>query len=408
MQDSPGYTVEAVSARDAAACELCGKLGSVRYGALHRYLAVGSRGAVARRTACDDCSSEAEARGWIREAARLGDWTTELDLAAPPVNGDAGGNGAPAAGPVERRAVRSCAICARVDEDLGRYLAVVGGGVERRDVCSRCRERAADLGWMPEAPQLATEAAGLDLAAPAIAKLPPAIPARPVRLRRRALGAVVRMVGSILLTTGVLGLANVAITLAWQEPITSISASIEQGRLSEEVEALEQEAFLSLAEVDQAKPVAEVAAKMRAKLDTGDAIGRISIDEIGIDFALVEDAGEDASLAEGPSRYTSTYLPGEGRTMGIAGHRTTYSAPFNDIDALEKGDEIVVDMPYGKFTYAVQETEIVDPEDVGVLDTGRREKIALTACHPLYSAAQRIVVTGVLEDAESDRPGVAV
>jgi sortase A len=404
VQHSQGQTAEVGSAHEAAACELCGTLGSFRFGTLHHYLAVGPAG-VERHTACDDCASEAEDRGWIREAPELSEWTDELALPEPPP--DAGGNGASAASPVERRMVRSCAICARVDEDISHYLAVAGGAVERRDVCSRCRDRAAGLGWMPEAPQLAMEASRFDVATvPAISIPPPRV--RPVRLRRRVLAPVARMLGSILLTTGVLGLADVAITLTWQEPITAISASIEQGKLSEEVDVLEATARAELGEVNQAKPVAEVAAKMRDGLETGDAIGRISIDEIGIDFALVEDAGEDASLAKGPSRYTNTHLPGEGQTMGIAGHRTTYSAPFNDIDALDKGDEIVIDMPYGEFTYAVQQTEIVDPEDVGVLDTGRREKIVLTACHPLYSAAQRIVVTGILEDAESDRPGVAV
>ncbi len=424
MRDSRGYTVEAATRHKTATCEQCGKLGSVSYGALHGYLALGSHGAVERHTACDACASAAETRGWIRESPRLGEWSVELELpeplAAPAGNGAStpgdgipiGGSGARASAPEPPRATRSialrCAVCARGDRDLGPYLAVVDGGVERHDVCARCRERAVGLGWMPEAPQLATKVLELDRAVPIPSRLLPPVQARPVRPRRRVVGAVARMLGSILVTTGVLGLADVVITVAWQEPITAVLASIEQGKLSQQVEALERRARVSPAEnFDQPNQVSLVAAAMREDLETGDPIGRLSIEEIGIDFALVEDAGSDASLRKAPARYSQTYLPGEARTMGVAGHRTTYSAPFNDIDALEKGDEIVIDMPYGEFTYGVQQTEIVDPEDVSVLDDGRREKIVLTACHPLYSAAQRIVVTGILEDSELDRPGVA-
>jgi sortase A len=110
---------------------------------------------------------------------------------------------------------------------------------------------------------------------------------------------------------------------------------------------------------------------------------------------LVEGTDTD-TLQKGPGRYPETSLPGQSETIGIAGHRTTYLAPFRHIDNLEGGDEIVLEMPYASFTYEVERTEVVEPGDVGVIRDVGTERVVLTACHPLYSAAQRIAVFGDL------------
>jgi sortase A len=78
--------------------------------------------------------------------------------------------------------------------------------------------------------------------------------------------------------------------------------------------------------------------------------------------------------------------------VGIAGHRTTYSAPFRRIDRLADGERIFIRMPYGLFTYEVEGQQIVSPERVDVLNCTRHSRLVLTACHPPESAAQRIVV----------------
>jgi sortase A len=78
--------------------------------------------------------------------------------------------------------------------------------------------------------------------------------------------------------------------------------------------------------------------------------------------------------------------------VGIAGHRTTYLAPFRHIDSMKRGDRIVLEMPYATIVYRVQKTEIVDPTDVGVVKYVGYERLVLSACHPLYSAAQRFIV----------------
>ncbi len=101
------------------------------------------------------------------------------------------------------------------------------------------------------------------------------------------------------------------------------------------------------------------------------------------------DPGE---LRSGPGHYPGTALPGAGTTVAIAGHRTTYGAPFRRLDDLERGDVITVRMPYGRVVYRVERTRIVDPDATWVTRPAGREQLVLTACHPLYSAEQRIVV----------------
>ena len=85
------------------------------------------------------------------------------------------------------------------------------------------------------------------------------------------------------------------------------------------------------------------------------------------------------------------------RTVAIAGHRTTYLAPFRHIDALTSGDRIVLKMPYGRFTYVVQYRKIVLPSALWVTKTMGYDRLVLSACNPLYSAAQRIIVFARLQ-----------
>jgi sortase A len=89
--------------------------------------------------------------------------------------------------------------------------------------------------------------------------------------------------------------------------------------------------------------------------------------------------------------------------VAIAGHRTTYGAPFRRIDELDRGQVIAVDMPYGRYVYRVERTKIVEPTDLSVLDRVRYDRLVLSACHPLYSAAQRIVVFARLTGREPSR-----
>jgi sortase A len=155
--------------------------------------------------------------------------------------------------------------------------------------------------------------------------------------------------------------------------------------------------------------VAILARRFEDELETGQPIGRIQIDAMDLDVVMVEGT-DTTSLREGPGHYTASpdaairalgdgsALPGQGETVGVAGHRTTYLAPFKKLNELEKGDELVLEMPYATFTYEVEKTKIVGPSAFEVVQNVQHERLVLTACHPLYSAAQRIVTFGRLTD----------
>ena len=175
-----------------------------------------------------------------------------------------------------------------------------------------------------------------------------------------------------MMVSGTLLIADAAATLLWQEPLSAYVAHREQGRLRD---------FL-------VHPPKRVIQKMPLK---GDAIGRIEIRAIGVDEYVVE--GTDVeSLRKGPGHYPETPLPGQHGTAAIAGHRSTYGAPFRRIDDLHRGELITVDMPYARYVYRVEETKTVVPTDLSVLDRVGHDRLVLSACHPLYSAAERIVV----------------
>lgn len=135
----------------------------------------------------------------------------------------------------------------------------------------------------------------------------------------------------------------------------------------------------------------------------GEATARIRIPVIGVDKIVVEGVSL-ADLKKGPGHYPETPLPGQEGNAAIAGHRTTYGAPFNRIDELVAGDEILVETVQGEFRYLVREQLIVSPTQVEVLDDKGDDRLTLTACHPKYSARQRIVVVAVLAPEEIALP----
>ena len=220
---------------------------------------------------------------------------------------------------------------------------------------------------------------------------------------------LLRIVSVALITAGLVVAADIAITLAWKEPLSTIYGSLRQDEAADELERLEGE-FPTAADLREATGKA-VAARARllaglfsALAETGEGIGRIRIDAIEQDAVFVEGT-DTASLRKGPGRYPDTAFPGEGRTIGIAGHRTTYLAPFRHIDEIDRGDEILLEMPYGTFTYEVERERVVEPTQGEIVRDVGYERLVLTACHPLYSAAQRYAIFARL--ARTDLAGAA-
>jgi sortase A len=194
---------------------------------------------------------------------------------------------------------------------------------------------------------------------------------------------VLRFVASVLMVSGVLLIGDAAATLLWEEPVSAVVAERQQSKLEEAL-------------VDPPPRV------LRKQPLPGDAIGRLEIPAIGVKEYVVEGT-DTANLRKGPAHYPETPMPGERGTAAIAGHRTTYGAPFRDIDQLKHGQVITFDLPYGRYVYRVERTKIVDDSDFSVLRKVRHDRLVLTACHPLYSAAQRVVVFARLVRREPPR-----
>jgi sortase A len=123
----------------------------------------------------------------------------------------------------------------------------------------------------------------------------------------------------------------------------------------------------------------------------GQPVGVIQIPSIGLNQVIVEGVA-DAELSKGPGHYPGTPLPGELGNVAIAGHRTTYGHPFYSLNAVAKGDRIILTTPQGVFTYRALSQQSVAPTDVAVLDDSSGAMLTLTTCTPRYSAAQRLVL----------------
>ena len=138
------------------------------------------------------------------------------------------------------------------------------------------------------------------------------------------------------------------------------------------------------------------------KVARGKGLAVIDIPKIQLENKVVVEGVGREELRKGPGHVPSTAPPGRPGTFGVSGHRTTYGAPFYRLDELEKGDTITVVTREAIYTYTVTRTAVVRPTDTQVLDNVRgpngelKATIALTTCHPRYSARQRLVVFGDL------------
>ncbi len=211
-----------------------------------------------------------------------------------------------------------------------------------------------------------------------------------------------RRAGTILIVLGLLVLAYAAAVLFWRDPVTDLYSRFQQNRLEsaldQEFAAWDAAAPPSQDEPTAANPVASRAATARdarrftKSLEQGQAFGRIEIPEIGVEVVVVHGTRWGADLSRGPGHYERTEVPGLGKTVGVAGHRTTFGAPFRRIDDIDVGDRITLEMPYATFRYRVFQHEIVDADDWDVIRDRGFDTLMLSACHPLYGASERWIV----------------
>ena len=211
-----------------------------------------------------------------------------------------------------------------------------------------------------------------------------------------------RILSTLLIVAGLLLLGDVLATLVWQEPVTAVIGLVERADtdtrfLSYRTMPLTAAQRTGLERLGDAQArVAYLAGQEERSAPNGAAVGRLVIAKLGVAYDVVQGT-TTGDLERGPAHYAHTALPGEGRTVAIAGHRTTYLAPFRNLNELHRGNRIVLQMPYGRFTYVVQSQRIVTPNAWWITRNVGYDRLVLSACNPLYSASQRIAVFARLE-----------
>jgi sortase A len=206
---------------------------------------------------------------------------------------------------------------------------------------------------------------------------------------------ITRILGTLLIVAGTLTLAWAVTVWQWQDPFTAAYTHWQQHKLAQSFER-EVAAFHPVRPdrtdlVAERRQIEADARRFRRLAQPGQAIGRIVIGRIDLRMVLVNGTDHD-SLTKGPGRDLRTYMPGQDRLVYIAGHRTTYLAPFSHIDAIRNGDEIRLEMPYATFVYRAVRHRVVAATDLSVLRSPRHELLELQACHPRFFATHRYIV----------------
>jgi sortase A len=210
-----------------------------------------------------------------------------------------------------------------------------------------------------------------------------------------------RIAGTLMIVAGVGAVVWVVLVWQWQDPFTALYTKYEQhklaSRFSDRFADYKPPASIRPATKgpDGSVSVAAEQAHVRAEatayrhaLKEGDPVGRLRVPRFGLKSIVVNGTSHD-DLTKGPGRDLRTYMPGQGELIYIAGHRTTYLAPFSHIDTLKPGDPITLEVPYGTFHYEVTAHRIVPAGDLSVLESHHREQLVLQACHPRFFASHR-------------------
>jgi sortase A len=199
-----------------------------------------------------------------------------------------------------------------------------------------------------------------------------------------------------LIALGVIVILYAGVILAWGDPVTWVWAHYQQRQLESQFNGYTNFTVTPKPQDDGSDILADVrheAAAFKAHDPNGHAFGKLTIGRIGLsNVVVVQGTDRYGDLDKGPGHYDNTTFPGQGSTVAIAGHRTTFGAWFRHIDDIRNGDYIVLQMPYATFRYQVQMHKVVSNTDWSIIDPQGYERLVLSACHPLYSASHRWVV----------------
>jgi sortase A len=206
---------------------------------------------------------------------------------------------------------------------------------------------------------------------------------------------VARVFGTASIVAGIGAIAWALVVWQWQDPFTALYTHWQQGKLASQykrevahyrlparVAPRESAAETSL------ERIAAAAKQLRSDLGEGKPVGRLIVPRLDLNAIVVNGTAHD-DLAKGPGRELHTFMPGQDELVYVAGHRTTYSAPFSDIDKLRRGDRITFELPYATFVYEITGHRVVPADDIAVLRSKHHEELILQACHPRFFATHR-------------------
>ncbi|MGE5272967.1 MAG: class D sortase [Verrucomicrobiota bacterium] len=212
---------------------------------------------------------------------------------------------------------------------------------------------------------------------------------------------LVRIAGTVMIVLGVGAVAWVVLVWQWQDPFTALYTKYEQHKLASRfahrfadykppasIRPVPREPDGSVSVDAERARIRMAATAYRRALREGDPVGRLIVPRLGLKTIVVNGTGHE-DLTKGPGRDLRTYMPGQNELIYVAGHRTTYLAPFAHIDNLKAGNKITFVLPYGTFEYEVTGHRIVPADDLAVLQTHHREQLILQACHPRFFATHR-------------------
>jgi sortase A len=207
-----------------------------------------------------------------------------------------------------------------------------------------------------------------------------------------------RITGTLMIVAGLCSVAWALLVWQWQDPFTAVYAKYQQHKLASTFArefadyrppdaARQTTSSGAPAKTDRAR-IAAAARAYRLSLHEGKPVGRMVVPRLGLKSIVVNGTGHD-DLTKGPGRELHTFMPGENELVYVAGHRTTYLAPFAKIDHLKPGDPVTFELPYGTFHYEITGHKIVDAHDLAVLRSHHHELLVLQACHPRFFATHR-------------------
>jgi sortase A len=206
-----------------------------------------------------------------------------------------------------------------------------------------------------------------------------------------------RITGTLMIIVGLCSVAWTLVVWQWQDPFTAVYAKYQQHKLAStfahnfadyRLPAPAQHPSGGPPAKSGRAQVAAAARAYRLSLHEGEPVGRMVVPRLGLKSIVVNGTAHD-DLTKGPGRELHTFMPGENELVYVAGHRTTYLAPFAKIDSLKPGDPVTFELPYATFHYEITGHEIVGAHDIAVLRSHHREQLVLQACHPRFFATHR-------------------